>query len=280
MRTRHLLVDGVLAVALIAGGPALAQQNEKPEEPGIHPKPEEPQVIRRVNRRMLHFAPYVVASPRAALCNIPAPPTNDEVEPGATDDVVVEPMFRTIGAAHNFAKKNGTVLLRFGSVLKVHLSEHAEGVWYEDASGWLGTLLILDVAKLDTDVDPATVDPEALEADDRLEWRTIGRDGAAAHRVGPSLGHAKHLGVAFRPPRPGMYALRARIYTYALPTCLDDGTEIERPSREEILANGTVAADRVFIRLNVIRSNWEVPDPKHDEPIEEMPPQDLSKIMM
>jgi len=179
----------------------------------------------------------VVASPRATLVPLPFPTLTDaELTP-----------VRSVGAAWNFAARDMTLRMRFGSVLHTRLSDEIEGVWHARARGYLGTLLVLEMQ------------------DYAGNWRVIGKDGAAAHRHGPSIGAAA-IGVRYRPPRPGRYHLRARIMTYAIPTRPDPTAETAENDTERKV----VVQDEVHIRLYVIRR--PVAEPlKYQEPIVEMP---------
>jgi hypothetical protein len=172
-----------------------------------------------------------------------------------------------IGAAHNFARPDGQATLRLGSTLRVRLSREIEGVWYPRACGWLGTLLILDCQVPATD----SVSAEPV-------WKEIGRDGAAALRCGPSIGRARDVSVPFFPRRPGLYVLRARIYTYALPTPVAD--DAAPPSAEDMLSGefGVVARDVVHIKVRVIWWNGEL-IPEDAEPVEEMPKENLAGVV-
>lgn len=170
----------------------------------------------------------VVASPRASLAAVPQPPSTD----AANTDCQV------IGATYNFARNGASVRLPLGAGLRVKLADTLEGVWYDDTHGWLGTLLILDVARPDSD-------PNAIE------WVTIGRDGRSAERSGPSIGWGANIGVNFRPPRVGDYLLRARIFTFALPTPAPDVVDApQRPA--DVEPCGDASYDEVRIRLTVI----------------------------
>jgi len=220
-----------------------------------------------------------VAGPRAALVFEPLPilPVEPVPEEQALDGEVVpdpHPVGRSIGDTYNFIRPDQAVTLRWGQMLDVKLHDEIEGVWYKHAKGWLGTVIILDIRRPD-------VDPEnELSAEDRA-WVTLGRDGAAAFRVGPSIGRAREIGVRFYPRRPGHYLLRARVYTYALPfRPTADGTAPPPPSADEIREYGNVAADVVYVKVRVVYP-WaeveELPEPVPQGEI--MPHEDLSGVI-
>jgi len=189
---------------------------------------------------------YMVASPRATLAT--TPPLSAEV-----DDVAEVTPYRTLGAACNFARPSGqTVTVREGTTVFVGIKPEAEGVWYERASGWLGAIIIVEIAH------PRQPD----------RWYTLGRDGAAALRIGPSIGVAgRKIGVKARITRPGRYLMRARLYTYALPVPLTD----EAPTRDDLRPYGDVDMDTVNFMLRVVGINDPAPAPEAYEPVEKQP---------
>lgn len=139
----------------------------------------------------------VVASPRAAIAwAVPRPP---HVGPEATTMEEL-PRFQ-VGAAENFAATRIAIVVRKDSVVRFRESRQIEGVWYDDAFGRLGTILLVQMRN-PTDATP--------------EWITLGRDGAGAIRRGPSIGTAR-VSVPVRFPRVGEYQLRAIVVTGAIP---------------------------------------------------------------
>jgi hypothetical protein len=191
----------------------------------------------------------VVASPRAALLRAPVLPTPEGASPDAGCEI--------IGSAFNFALSEVKVLLPFGSILKVGLGREPEGVWYPRACGWLGTMLVLEAQR------PTAANPDA--------WVEVGKDGAADKRCGPSIGTARNIHVPFKPPRPGDYKLRARIYTYALPA--DPATDEPPPDPRQMETwppCGAVAKGEVLIAVHVVRDRV-APESPTAEPGAEMP---------
>ena len=148
---------------------------------------------------------YVVASPRAALMARPMVDREDTGGPiiGDKDGTIIPvgPCLTT-GAAHNFARDDARILVRPGAILDVQMAPHAEGVWYENTEGWLGTFLMVE-----------RLDPESGE------WTVIGRDGARDRRRGPSIGTTDLIHVPVEVDQPGDHHLRARMWTFAIPNC-------------------------------------------------------------
>lgn len=140
---------------------------------------------------------YVVASPRASLA----------LKPGVTPDTAAE--CDTIGAVFNFPRRGGRMLVGLNAHVLFRFDRNTEGVWYEGASGLLGTALRVEYLQFDPDnpVDPT---------DSELEWTFIGRDGAEGLRTGPGIGTAA-IGVPFIFPEVGDYLVRATVLTYAVP---------------------------------------------------------------
>jgi len=256
-----------IATAMIIGvltiGTALADSTDgrrpipQPDgsQPELQPYPlPRPQVVS-----------YVVASPRATLASIPPVPVTNPTDESGT----VMPETPTIGAAFNFARADGRTIIRHGAVLRVKLSENIEGVWYDKANGWLGTALLLDVK------NPR---PDSISSN---MWTTVGRDGAAGYRMGPSIGTCENIGVNFAPPLPGRYLLRARILTYAFPTTWN-AADIAPPSPAELQANATVASDEVMLTLYVISRSFAGTITRRNEyvePGEIMQREDLSDVL-
>jgi len=180
---------------------------------------------------------YTVASPRASLAPLPPCPAGVDC-------------LRVIGAVYNFPQDDGRLVVRAGSVIAFGLDRTLEGVWYEDACGFLGTQLALEIR-------------EDGAADST--WVEIGRDGAAADRCGPCVGKAR-VEVRHQFRGVGEYLVRARIWTCAIPGP-DDPTEPTDPSVRP--AGSADAYDEVYVLVRVIPRQvqrddveWEViPDP-------------------
>lgn len=266
MNYRNTALAGLVAAVLIMGvSEGVAQRTSAAGTTDIKPYP--------------RLVKCVVASPRAALVFEPLPidpvapiPEKPKLDDG--EDPIPEPIGRSIGDAFNFAHDDKAVTLRWGQMLDVKLSDRIEGVWYRHAKGWLGAVLILDIRKPD-------VEPDNELTDEEDAWVTLGRDGVADHRVGPSIGKAKNIGVRFYPTRPGGYLLRARVYTYALPfRPLPEGEEPAPPTPDDIREFGRVAANTVYIKVRVVYPTVDVPEsPEPPEPGKIMPAEDLAGVI-
>jgi hypothetical protein len=196
---------------------------------------------------------YNVASPRVALANQPPlmTPTADALEA----EFAPVPYCRTIGAACNFARGDGRLLVRKGTHIFVKLAGDIEGVWYEKACGYLGAVIALDIQRPGSN-----------------EWVTLGQDSRVGKRCGPAVGTARNIGVVFEANRPGEYLLRARIISFALPL----GPTLEEPDNlRDLLPCGDVASDEVFIKVRVIE-RMVIEDLRWAR--EKMPPRDTSKV--
>jgi len=267
MKCRVVVLTVIMAAVMALGdADALAQRTADASPAIVRPYP-------RVMK-------CVVAGPRAALVFEPLPIV--PVEPAPEDTVLndgtepePEPVGRSIGDAFNFAREDKDVTMRWGQMLDVKLHDRIEGVWYEHAKGWLGTVLVLDIRR--PDVDPAD---ELTDNEDG--WVTLGRDGASDFRAGPSIGRAECISVRFYPRRPGNYLLRARIYTYAMPFGpASDGADPPPPSRDEIREHGKIAADTVYIKVSVVYPTVDVEElPEPPEQGEIMPREDLSGVIL
>ena len=237
MRRNLGAVTAVAASALLAAA-VFAQDRSVSRNTRVRPQP----------RPLPVMINYTVASPRATLATVPPMPVAD-------DTAEVVPCPRTIGAACNFARESGRVItVRQGTSVHVGLSRAVEGVWYERAIGWLGTLIIVELQ------NPWQPD----------RWFVLGRDGAADLRRGPSIGTvSRRLGVRDRIPRPGVYRMRARVYTYALPVPLND----QSPSRDDLRPYGDVACNTITFTLRILGLGVEQVEeiPEEYEPAEQLP---------
>lgn len=192
---------------------------------------------------------YVVASPRAALTVL---------QPCAEAAEVY--CCQTAGAAYNFPRQDGRIVVRPGTLVVFRLDRNIEGVWYPGACGWLGTQLVLEIRTVTSAGD--------------LEWVVIGKDAAAAERCGPVAGRA-NVGVRHAFNRPGRYLMRAKVWTSALPTC-DLADDANAP---DIDCPGAVKAyDEVYVLVRVPEDQvtpedleWqEIPEPvmrQYGEPL-------------
>lgn len=138
---------------------------------------------------------YIVASPRASLQLRPG------VEPGSEEPCDV------IGAATNFQRENGRLLVRAGRGIAFRYDRNVEGVWHDGACGLLGTRLSVDIRPL--------ANPDNPESGDG-EWRPLGNDGAARRRCGPAVGTAEVV-VRHVFENPGNFVVRCTVSTFAIP---------------------------------------------------------------
>ena len=236
-----------LIITLLAGGLAawatLAPATVTPDEP--HPVPIDP-YIRSV----------IVASPRVALVTEEVP-----VTPQPTN-VTVDPLtrLRTLGDAYNFTKDDQSIRVRVGATVNVLLSRNTEGVWYDEANGWLGAHLCLFAKYLGPTM------PEDAPTHDELyrPWRLVGCDGASALRRGPSIGRVREpINVPLRVYHHGNYLLKALIVSFAFPVDSDGNPVTDHPSMTDLQNNGKVAVDEVFIKVRVV--------PPYIDPIDPLP---------
>lgn len=167
--------------------------------------------------------PYVMAAPRAAL--VPPPLDTSHVPMPA------------IGAAHNFPRRNGGLVVPVGAVVAFLLAPGIEGVWYPKTHGLLGTCLELEMRQPDSN-----------------QWVPLGRDGARAIRVGPSIGTAD-VKVRHRFNRPGRFILRGIIRTVAVPID-QNATEVDPANTD--CPGAAVAVNKVFVHVTVVEGPAEV----------------------
>lgn len=177
-----------LCLALLLGLPAMAQE-ERPT-PGERPQPK---LVRRV-----------VAAPRVSVARLPGA-LRPQAEEDATEE---EPLnegaerkpCEIIGAAQNFARPPARMVVPLGTLVVFQTGPDTEGVWYEDACGWLGVYLRVSARRVRTDA-----------------WHGIGRAYQAKRECGPALGHSDGLQVAWEPERTGTYQVRSHVVSFAQP---------------------------------------------------------------
>jgi hypothetical protein len=179
----------------------------------------------------------VVAAPRAALM----------AQPRLTGNLAGLPTNRpagcaVMGATFNFPSPGIQVVVHQDRPLLIRLGPNAEGVWYDGACGKIGMLLALEQFNPDTGA-----------------WDPVGRDGVFDHRVGPSLGFARRVGVPLHLATPGAYDLRALVQTYALPGCPDQSVVTPRGC-------GDVSINTVRIHVVVVED-----PPAEEPPVDETP---------
>lgn len=175
-----------------------------------------------INREL---RPYIVASPRASL----AP------RPGAT----AEEDCAVVGAATNFQRDHGRLLVRAGTGIAFRFDRNVEAVWHDNACGLIRTALIVSIQRVEPDAEPVgTTDEEG--------WELIGLDDAGARRCGPLVATAniavRHL---FR--EPGDYLVRCTIRTHAIPEAeiAEEGQIVDR-------CGSVRDVDHVFTRVRVV----------------------------
>jgi len=191
-----------------------------------------------VDRPLRH---YIVASPRASLA--PVPGTAGE----ADCDVV--------GAATNFARPDGRLLVRKDTAIAFRFDRSVEGVWHDDACGLLRAELLVEIQRLPA---PTAGEPPAL---DENAWRPVGRDGAAGRGCGPAIGTA-NIAVRHLFEREGDFVVRSTVRSFAIPE-REVVAEGERPN----FCGATRAVDKVLTYVRVVgrRANaddlrWQTDD--------------------
>ena len=259
-----------LALCVIPAAPALSQGNEWGIDPDIDGDGsvtilDVQQVVNSTlgvneagrDATLLPIRQYVVAAPRASLVMLPPPP---EVEPAVGTET---PECLTVGAACNFPRRHGRLLVRPNTVVVFRLAKDAEGVWYQGACGLLGTQLILSM--LDPSIDPSTVTETGEVPEDA--WIELGRDAAAGLRCGPRVGHAV-VGVRHLFQEPGDYLLKAAVWTGAIP-----GNSIDLADPGLVLPPcSALVHDVILIGVRVLPPGVEPEDiPTEDVNWEEVP---------
>ena len=90
---------------------------------------------------------------------------------------------RTLGNVYDFTKEDQSIRVRQGTIVDVLLTRNAEGVWHDEANGWLGVCLCVYAQYF----GPGTLDETTWESD----WMPrlfMGCDGVSALRRGPRIG--------------------------------------------------------------------------------------------
>lgn len=179
-----------------------------------------------VQRRLRQF---VVARPRASLSLLPGCLSTADCP-------------QSVGATYNFARDDARMAVRPGTVIVFRLGRDIEGVWYENASGFLSAQLVVDMRVWNDTVE--------------TPWVEIGKDGASADAVGPLVGRAA-IGVRHAFTEPGEYLVRARIWTHAIPgdhpDCVpeDPATKQDEDPDIEVPCGSARSYDEVFILVRV-----------------------------
>ncbi|MCF6285740.1 MAG: hypothetical protein L3K26_11170 [Candidatus Hydrogenedentes bacterium] len=185
-----------------------------------------------VDRPLRH---YIVASPRASLSLLPG------TGPDSTEACT------TVGAATNFARRHGRLLVRKNTGIAFRFDRNVEGVWHRDACGLLRSELIVEGIRLPEPVegvDPANA-PELL-AGDELDWVLIGRDGAEGRTCGPAIGTA-NVAVRHLFADAGDFVVRCTIRTFAVPQ-----GEIVVDGEAPEFCGAARAVSRVFTHVRVV----------------------------
>lgn len=146
---------------------------------------------------------YIVASPRVSLA----------LRPGANPEAP-EPC-DVAGAATNFQRENGRLVVRKDTAIAFRFDRNLEGVWHDRACGTLRTSLTVEIRRVEN--------PEAEEGaaegkgeGEEPEWHLVGRDIAAGNACGPAIGTAD-IAVRRRFEEVGHYMVRCTIRSAALP---------------------------------------------------------------
>jgi hypothetical protein len=205
---------------------------------------------------------YIVASPRASLSLLPGSVA------GEADTC------ETVGAATNFPRRNGRLLVRKNTGIAFRYDRNVEGVWHKDACGLLRSELVVEIQPIpprdpdgegdDTEPEPNT---DVLGASgDQIgnpdaPWHLIGRDGAAGRTCGPAIGTA-NIGVRHLFGQAGDFLVRSTIRTFAIP----EG-EIVAEGDEANFCGAVRAVNRVFTHVRVVDRraddgdlNWQTDD--------------------
>jgi hypothetical protein len=248
----HKALIAILVAGTTTGSMALAQVNTDVSSPSILPP--EPSIKR-----------VVVASPRAALITAVIPggpgitnqppvqaidPTTLLLDGSVSGDGTRPDRPLTIGDVSNFAKNGDSIRIRPDRTVFVQLSPEAEGVWYDDAFGWLGTKITVYARFWGLFIsDQPTAAEEAIRP-----WRFVGRDGAAALALGPAIGRAHNpIGVPIRFGHPGAYEVMARVVTYAYPVTSVNDPINRPPTADELRMGAVVSHDDVRLKVFVMQ---------------------------
>ncbi|MBX3179704.1 MAG: hypothetical protein KF886_20310 [Candidatus Hydrogenedentes bacterium] len=179
---------------------------------------EGPEAINRPLRQ------YIVASPRASLAPRPGPS-------GGECDVV--------GAATNFHRENGRLLVRAGTGIAFRFDRNVEGVWHGDACGLIRSELVLHIRRLEPGTAPGAAVPEN-------SWEPLGRDGAAHRLCGPAVATA-NIGVRRLFETPGDFVVRSTIRTFAIPE-----SEVVEEGERPRFCGAARDVDVVFTHVRVV----------------------------
>ena len=175
-----------------------------------------------INREL---RPYIVASPRASLAPRPGA--------GEAEDCGV------VGAATNFQRGHGRLLVRAGTGIAFRFDRNVEAVWHENACGQIRTALIVSIRPVEADAEPTgTTDQEG--------WEMVGLDDAGARRCGPLVATA-NIAVRHLFSEPGDYLVRCTIRTHVIP-----GDGIVEGGENVDLCGGVRDVDHVFTRVRVV----------------------------
>jgi hypothetical protein len=178
---------------------------------------------------------YVVASPRVSLAN--HPPLLRVADDGTAESVdglrpdILPLDCPTIGAAYNFPRGDGRMVVRKGDTVFIQLDNETEGVWYEKACGYLGAMIFVYIHDREGE-----------------RWVRLGNDGRYAKRCGPGKGQGINIGVPFHANRPGVHYLSACVVSFALPVNPD---VVEPTNLRSLLRCGDVDISETRLRILV-----------------------------
>lgn len=191
---------------------------------------------------------YVVASPRAALARVRPRDVTDE-----KCDIH--------GAASNFARPNGRILARQGTVIIFRYDRNTEGVWFDGACGLMRSELNVEMrqAIFPREEEQQPIDPTAEHrldgakgTDDRPDtepvWIQLGHDGAEGRGCGPAVATA-NIGVRHLFDEPGDYLVRATIRTAAIP---EQHTTDQVRDSSDAACGVAHRMNRVFVAVRIV----------------------------
>lgn len=173
---------------------------------------------------------YVVASPRASLALLP----------NATG-ITTQPC-TIIGAASNFPRPNGRLLVRTDTAIAFRYDRNVEGVWHDGACGLMRSALVVEIQRLQ-EIDGTFPRLQDLDED---AWVPLGRDGAEGSGCGPALGTA-NIGVRHLFESAGDFIVRCTITTVAIP----EG-EIVASDETPEFCGAKRTTDHVFTHVRVV----------------------------
>lgn len=202
---------------------------------------------------------YIVASPRASLMPVPQLQGSDP----ETDRCTVA------GAAFNFPRDEGRILIRTGGTVIFRFDRNAEGVIYPGACGGLRSELLIEARRLvrpveeegEGEMDPVEPDENVDKGEDEVddpnepEWVEIGFDAVEGRGCGPQIG-AGNVAVRAHFEHAGAFLIRATIRTYAIPAN-EDG---ELSETDEDFCGAARSVSEVFVGVRVVPADVDPRD--------------------